>query len=39
MALIMAMSMEQAFVIEVFPSAETLGGEMINFNDIGVLKQ
>ena len=35
----MAMSMQQEFVAEFFSSAFTLGGDVIDFNDIGVLKE
>ena len=36
---IMAVSMQQAFVAEFFASAFTLGCDVIDFNDIGVLKE
>ena len=36
---IMAVSMQQEFVAEFFSSAFTLGGDVIDFNDIGVLKE
>jgi len=36
---IMAMSVEQELVAEFFSSAFTLGRDVINFNDIGVLKE
>jgi hypothetical protein len=36
---IMAMSVQQALVAEFFSSPFTLGREMINFNDIDVLKE
>jgi hypothetical protein len=35
----MAMSVEQAFVTEFFAAAFTLWGNVIDFNDIGVLKE
>ena len=36
---IMAMSVQQEFVAEFFSSAPTLGGDVIDFNDIRVLKE
>src|ERR1700676_3213168 len=39
MSFIMAMSVKQTFVAEFFFSALALWGDMINFNDIGVLKE
>jgi len=39
MSFIMAMPMQQTFVAECFSSTLTRWGEVVNFNDIGVLKE